>query len=100
MSNNNWTLLRNERLPPMITPYWSYSMDSWSWRPIQYNSYKSFDTPETLNRDYRNFIHPTRDTATINPLVTARGGLSNNHISILGEATLNIPDIQPRIQKY
>ncbi len=88
---DNWKLLGNPKLPPTIQPFWQYSMDSWSWRPIQYNSFQSMDTPDTLSRDYRESIKPN---GPCQGLVTARGGLSETDIQGLINDTLNFPDLK------
>lgn len=89
-----WTLLRNERLPPVLTPFWTYDT-SWSWQPYQYSSYGvSADTPDTLTHDYYYYLQVEQPRAT-NPLVTSRGGLDTEEINALESDTLySFPDLQ------
>ncbi len=90
--NNTWRLLGNERLPPMIRPFWNYEEDSWSWRPREYNTYKAIDTPLTLSHDYYNYIQAEKTVPY--PLITMRGGLSDVDISALEDNTLKFPDLK------
>jgi hypothetical protein len=89
-----WTLLRNERLPPVLTPFWTYDT-SWSWQPYQYSSYGvSADTPDTLTHDYNYYIN-VEQPRSVNPLVVSRGGLTTEDISALeSETTYSVPDLQ------
>jgi len=89
-----WTLLRNERLPPVLTPFWTYDT-SWSWQPYQYSSYGvAADTPDTLTRDY-NYYLQVEQPQSVNPLTVSRGGLNTEDINaIQSETTYSYPDLQ------
>lgn len=89
-----WTLLRNERLPPVLTPFWTYDT-SWTWQPYQYSSFGvSADGPDTLTGDYNYYIH-VEEPRAVNPLVIQRGGLNTEDISALESATTySFPDLQ------
>ena len=92
---NNWHLLRNERLPPVLTPFWTYDADSWSWQPYQYSSYGMVaDNPSTIDRDYRSYLK-VQEPNVVNPLILARGGLAEVDIdSIESETTYAYPDLR------
>ena len=90
--SNTWKLLGDERLPPVITDFWSYEADSWAWKPVQYNNARPVDTPVTLSYDYWDYINAEKTIPY--PLITMRGGLSDVDISALEDATLRYPDIK------
>lgn len=89
-----WTLLKNQRLPPVLTPFWTYDT-SWSWQPSQYSSYGiASDNPNTINRDYQYFLQVQQPIA-VNPLITSRGGLNTEDIDAIKTAsTFSFPDLQ------
>lgn len=96
--NNGWNLFRNERLPPMVLPFWTYDT-SWSWFPQQYNAYNlNGDNPSTLSRDYNYYIDK-EEHSVIHPLITASGGLSEPDVGALEIATLQFPDLKSETRR-
>jgi hypothetical protein len=96
--NNGWTLFRNERLPPMVTPFWTYDT-SWSWFPQQYNAYTpNGDNPSTLTRDYNYYIN-NEEHSVVHPLITATGGLSEPDVGALEISTLQFPDLKSETRR-
>lgn len=92
-TNNGWKLLGDQRLPATVFPFWDYELgESWSWRPVQYNTFKPIDTPSTLSHDYYNYLQAEQRVP--NPLITMRGGLSGPDQAALEDDSLNFPDIR------
>lgn len=96
--NNGWTLFRNERLPPMVIPFWTYDT-SWSWFPQQYNAFNlNGDNPSTLSRDYNYYIRK-QEPNVVHPLITATGGLSEPDVVALETGTLQFPDLKSETKR-
>lgn len=99
-TNGGWKLLRNERLPATILPFWNYDSDSWSWAPREYTSYGvASDNASTLTRDYNYWIRVQEPNAAY-PLITARGGISGDDInSLTSNSTYAYPDLKSETKR-
>lgn len=97
IANNGWKLYNDRRLPPGVRPFWNYEFDSWTWGPKEYNFHRPYpqgDNAMTLTRDYDYFIHKM-EPSVIQPLWTARAGMSYNNIeAIQSDSLYSYPDIR------
>lgn len=89
MQTNQWKLLQNQRLPPVMNSYWSYNQDSWTYQPKEY---EELPLPKfSFSGNWFDWLH--HEQTVKHPIARVRGGLSDKDNIALTNASINFPDI-------
>jgi hypothetical protein len=84
-----WTY-QNRHLTPGVRPYWSYDNDSFSWNPKPYK--EPSPSNSSLTADYQQWLK--HEKTVLFPLMTRRGGMTENQAIAIQDGTMNFPDLK------